>query len=59
MLIDFHTHSTASDGELSPQELLEQARRSGIEIFAITDHDTVAGYRSALAHLSIDDALQL
>lgn len=44
MLIDFHTHSSASDGELSPRALLERARERGIRCFAITDHDTVDGY---------------
>ncbi len=44
MLIDFHTHSSASDGELSPAELLQRAAERNIECFAITDHDTVAGY---------------
>jgi predicted metal-dependent phosphoesterase TrpH len=44
VLIDFHTHSTASDGELSPQALLERALERGIRCFAITDHDTVDGY---------------
>lgn len=46
MLIDFHTHSTASDGELTPLALLERACERNIECFAITDHDTVAGYLS-------------
>lgn len=59
MLIDFHTHSTASDGELSPQELLEQARSSGIAMFAITDHDTVAGFVQAQSLLSDSDELRL
>ena len=48
MIIDFHCHSNASDGALSPLELIEQAIAAGIAQFAITDHDTVAGYRQAL-----------
>lgn len=44
VLIDFHTHSTASDGALCPEALLERARERAISRFAITDHDTVAGY---------------
>lgn len=47
MLIDFHTHTTASDGALSPGELVDRARRRGIRLFAITDHDTVSGYQAA------------
>ncbi|HAN68367.1 MAG TPA: phosphatase, partial [Halieaceae bacterium] len=49
MLIDFHTHTTASDGALSPVALLERARDRGIRLLAITDHDTVAGYRAVAA----------
>ncbi|MEE4147101.1 MAG: PHP domain-containing protein [Halieaceae bacterium] len=44
MLIDFHTHTAASDGALSPRELLALARERGLGMLAITDHDTVAGY---------------
>lgn len=50
MLIDFHTHTTASDGALSPEELMDRARSRGIRLFAITDHDTVSGYQAAAAH---------
>ncbi len=45
MSIDLHTHSTASDGSLGPRELLEAAVASGVKVLALTDHDTVAGYR--------------
>jgi 3',5'-nucleoside bisphosphate phosphatase len=47
MIIDFHTHSNASDGVLSPADLVEQAIAAGIECLAITDHDTVEGYKKA------------
>jgi len=47
VLIDFHTHSTASDGALSPDELLCRARDGGVGLLAITDHDSVAGYLRA------------
>jgi len=47
VLIDFHTHSTASDGVLSPVELIDRAHSIGIALFAITDHDTLRGYRAA------------
>jgi predicted metal-dependent phosphoesterase TrpH len=49
MIIDFHTHSHASDGALPPRELIDQAIAAGVGMFAITDHDTVAGYCEALA----------
>jgi predicted metal-dependent phosphoesterase TrpH len=46
MIIDFHTHSHASDGALAPEALLAEAIAAGVGQFAITDHDTVAGYRA-------------
>jgi predicted metal-dependent phosphoesterase TrpH len=49
VLIDFHTHSNCSDGALAPQELLARAAERGVSLLAITDHDTVAGYRRAAA----------
>ena len=47
--IDLHIHSTASDGTLSPLEILRLARQLNLGAIAITDHDTVAGSRDALA----------
>lgn len=47
--IDLHTHSTASDGSLTPTELVGLARRSGLQAIALTDHDTVNGLPEALA----------
>ncbi|MCF7810576.1 PHP domain-containing protein [bacterium] len=47
--VDFHTHSTASDGELSPTELVETAARKGLTAIAISDHDTMQGIEEALA----------
>jgi predicted metal-dependent phosphoesterase TrpH len=52
MIIDFHSHSHASDGALSPEDLIAQAVAAGVSQFAITDHDTVAGYKQALAAVS-------
>jgi len=45
--IDLHCHSTASDGTLSPSELLSRAREQGVQRLALTDHDTVAGLEEA------------
>lgn len=42
-LVDLHTHSTYSDGLLSPDELVEEAARRGVRYLGLTDHDTVAG----------------
>ncbi len=44
MRIDLHTHSTASDGKLGPAALLAAALEVGVEVLAITDHDSVGGY---------------
>lgn len=46
MIVDFHTHSLASDGALTPQELVRRAKAAGVRQFALTDHDTTAGYLS-------------
>jgi 3',5'-nucleoside bisphosphate phosphatase len=48
-LIDLHTHTTESDGTLSPAELIEAADAIGLEAIAITDHDTFSGYDAAVA----------
>ncbi len=47
--MDLHTHSTASDGELSPAELVRFALARGLAAIALTDHDTVAGLDDAIA----------
>ena len=44
--VDLHLHSTASDGTLSPSEILKMAKKEGIGIIAITDHDTIKGVTS-------------
>lgn len=43
-MIDLHSHTTASDGTHSPDELIMMAYERGIRTFAITDHDTLAGF---------------
>ena len=50
--IDLHAHTTASDGSLSPTELVEQAARLGLSALAVTDHDTLAGLAEAGAAAS-------
>ncbi|MGH8547607.1 MAG: PHP domain-containing protein [Methylococcales bacterium] len=47
--VDFHTHSKASDGRLSPSELVERARDNDVHFLALTDHDTTAGIAEARA----------
>jgi predicted metal-dependent phosphoesterase TrpH len=46
-IIDLHTHSTCSDGSLSPAELVERAAAAGVGVLALTDHDTTAGLADA------------
>ena len=45
--VDLHTHSTCSDGALSPRDLVLRAAAAGIGVLAVTDHDTVAGLEEA------------
>ena len=45
--IDLHTHSTASDGSMSPAELVRHAFEKGLRAVALTDHDTVSGVAQA------------
>jgi predicted metal-dependent phosphoesterase TrpH len=47
MRIDLHAHSTASDGTDTPAELVAVAAAAGLDVVAITDHDTTAGWRPA------------
>ena len=47
--VDLHCHTTASDGGLSPKDLVARAASLGIEVLAITDHDTTEGLPEALA----------
>ena len=47
MRIDLHAHSTASDGTDTPAELVAAAVAAGLDVVALTDHDTVAGHAAA------------
>jgi predicted metal-dependent phosphoesterase TrpH len=44
---DLHSHSTASDGALEPAQLVARARDAGVDVLALTDHDTLDGYAAA------------
>ena len=46
-VVDFHTHSTCSDGTFTPTELVDHAKKCGISAFALTDHDSVDGIKEA------------
>jgi 3',5'-nucleoside bisphosphate phosphatase len=45
--VDLHTHSTASDGTLPPEEVIAAAQKCGLFALALTDHDTIDGVRAA------------
>ncbi len=49
MSLDLHTHSLCSDGSLSPAELVQRATAAGVDVMALTDHDTIAGLEEAQA----------
>ena len=48
-MIDLHTHSNASDGSLSPSDLIAYAAKRGLSAIALTDHDTINGLMEAQA----------
>ncbi|MFR0358084.1 PHP domain-containing protein [Streptomyces sediminimaris] len=51
MRIDLHAHSTASDGTDTPAELVRNAASAGLDVVALTDHDSTRGYAEAIAAL--------
>ena len=50
MIVDLHNHSYYSDGTLAPESVLDLAKDSGCDLFALTDHDTTAGLAKAELH---------
>lgn len=48
-MIDLHTHTTASDGRCTPEELVDRAARAHVSVLAVTDHDTTDGCRDVAA----------
>ena len=54
---DFHCHSTASDGVLSPTDLVELAYEQGVRVMALTDHDSTEGLEEARAAIEPDFTL--
>jgi len=57
MRADLHVHSSASDGTDPPAEVMRRAARAGLDVVALTDHDTVAGH--AEARQALADSLTL
>ena len=46
-IIDLHAHTTASDGSMTPEELVRYGKEKGLSALAVTDHDTVRGVEAA------------
>lgn len=46
--VDFHVHTTSSDGIMTPAEVVQRAEKNGVKFLSITDHDTVSGIEEAL-----------
>ncbi len=57
--VDLHIHSTASDGQLSPPEIVAEAAEQGLAVIALTDHDTAEGVAPALAAASAFPGLRV
>ncbi len=55
---DLHSHSTASDGSQSPTALVQRASEAGVDVLALTDHDTLDGYAEA-KRAATENALSL
>lgn len=56
MIIDLHSHSDASDGLDSPSEVVRRATAAGVDVLALTDHDTVAGQAEAATAASLAES---
>ena len=46
-MIDLHVHTTASDGQYTPSQIVEKAAEKNLKAIAITDHDTISGLEEA------------
>ncbi|MBK8078604.1 MAG: PHP domain-containing protein [Kineosporiaceae bacterium] len=57
MRIDLHLHSTASDGTQPPAEVIAAAAAAGLDVVALTDHDTVAGWAEAAVAARVHDVV--
>jgi len=55
--VDLHLHSTASDGQFTPTDLVQMCRAKGLRVIALTDHDTTDGVAEAMAAAARADAV--
>jgi predicted metal-dependent phosphoesterase TrpH len=59
MSVDLHSHTTASDGSLSPRELVRLAVKRGVRVLAVTDHDSTEGLADAIAEAALHPPLTI
>jgi predicted metal-dependent phosphoesterase TrpH len=57
--VDLHTHTTRSDGIVPPADLVAAAADVGVRLLALTDHDTLAGYREVVAEHAVPSGVEL
>jgi 3',5'-nucleoside bisphosphate phosphatase len=57
--VDLHTHTTRSDGVLPPADLIHDVAAAGVRVVALTDHDTLAGYRDLIAATAVPAGVTL
>jgi predicted metal-dependent phosphoesterase TrpH len=57
--VDLHSHTTASDGTLTPAALVREAARRGVRVLAVTDHDSTEGLAEAMAEALVHPPLQI
>lgn len=57
VIVDLHAHSSASDGTESPADMVRSAAAAGLDVVALTDHDTTRGWKEAAA--ALPDGLRL
>jgi len=58
-IIDLHLHTTASDGRLTPPQMVRLAAQRGLRTIAITDHDSISGVEAALAEAKLYENLEV
>lgn len=59
MKIDLHIHTNKSDGEYSPKEIIDEAKKLGVSVISITDHDTIDAYSEELFNYVREKGIKL
>lgn len=58
-IIDLHIHTTCSDGELTPREVIDMAIKNKVSVISITDHDTIGAYEEELFDYAKDNNIKI